>query len=170
MTGTWRGRALLDRMSDQFTVDDGCWLWTGRLDDKGYPGSIHSNGRRRRPYQLLYELLVGPIPKGMTLDHLCHTSVATDCAAMFAAKKCPHRRCVRPDHLEPITQAEQVQRGRSPWRQRSLQTHCYRGHAFDDENTYVTLKGQRNCRACHRAKEAERRRKIAATVCESVTS
>lgn len=152
----WAGVSVLDRMDDQFTIDDGCWLWTGRLDQNGYPGAIHHNGRRRRPYQILYEMMVGPIPEGLTLDHLCHSADPFGCVDQG---ECLHRRCVRPDHLEPVTQAENNRRNASPWQRRARQTHCTSGHAFDEANTYIATNGTRSCRACHRASEAARRAK-----------
>src|SRR6187399_713640 len=47
-----------------------CWLWTGALDHYGY-GAFHFDGNARRAHRLAYAWLVGPIPSGLTLDHLC---------------------------------------------------------------------------------------------------
>lgn len=71
-----------------------CWYWTKGVQGGGY-GEFHWPSRRTRiVHRIAYELLVGPIPKGLVLDHLCRT-----------------RRCVNPDHLEPVTIAENVRRG-----------------------------------------------------------
>lgn len=121
-------RSFLERLSDKFTVGDGCWEWTGSLNDAGY-GQIYSNKTRKpeRGHRMLYELLVGPIPDGLTLDHLCR-----------------NRKCVRPDHLEPVTRGENVRRGAAD----RLTDICRNGHERTQENTYITPAGVRQCRTC----------------------
>lgn len=107
--------------------DDGCWLWTGGRHSTGYG----SDGGRLA-HRVVYELLVGPIPRGLQLDHLCRV-----------------RLCVRPDHLEPVTQAENIQRGDSPSAIASRTGHCRRGHKLAGGNLYVVPKtGGRRCLAC----------------------
>lgn len=84
----------------------GCWIWTGALTTNGY-GQVRWGDRTLRAYRLVYELLVGPIPDGLQLDHLCR-----------------NRRCVNPAHLEPVTQWENWARGMAPsaraWRQKKI--------------------------------------------------
>lgn len=80
---------------------DGCWLWTGHLDDEGY-GRIGVGEQRLRAHRVLYEHLVGPIPAGLQLDHKCHN----DDPACKGGRTCKHRRCCRPDHLIPRTPAQ----------------------------------------------------------------
>jgi hypothetical protein len=84
-------------------------------------------------------LHVGPIPEGLTIDHLC---------------KNPG--CVRPDHLEAVTMRENIRRG--SWASR---THCINGHEYTEENTYRMPSGYRDCRRCiylRGRKRDERRR------------
>lgn len=69
-----------------------CWLWIGTVDRWGY-GQMKWQGRRPGSHRVAYELLVGPIPEGLTLDHLCRVPG-----------------CVNPAHLEPVTQAENNRR------------------------------------------------------------
>ena len=118
----------------------GCWLWTGPFAGDGYP----TYGRRDYAHRLAYELWVGPIPKGLTLDHLCRTPG-----------------CIRPDHLEPVTLGENIRRG-----SRATRTMCKWGHPFDAQNTHVTRLGRRHCRRCHAARElrAYHRRKADASL------
>lgn len=93
---------------DQRGADD-CWPWTGYCQANGYGArSNHTPGETRLAHRIAYELLVGPIPKDMVLDHVCHTR-DPQCADN---DQCPHRRCVNPAHLEPVTRRENIARGR----------------------------------------------------------
>jgi hypothetical protein len=94
--------ARVDRSGD-------CWLWTGPLNGDGY-GAYSGVARTAAAHRAAYILVHGPIPKGLELDHLCHTR-DLDCNA---GAGCLHRRCVNPDHLEPVTHHENVMRGRVP--------------------------------------------------------
>jgi len=111
---------------------DTCWLWTGALIHNGY-GVMTLDGRRQLVHRLAYQFFVGPIPDGLQIDHLCRV-----------------RHCLRPEHLEPVTAQENSLRGETIAASRAAQTTCIHGHPFDDENTYVTPKGTRQCRACRR--------------------
>lgn len=118
--------------------DDDCWEWQGEMLNTGYGvisfGSQRSHTRERRlSHRVSWELLRGPIPDGLVIDHLCR-----------------NRRCVNPNHLEPVTNLENIQRG--PAKQK---THCINGHAFDETNTYRYANGNRICRKCR----AERMRR-----------
>lgn len=87
-----------------------CVIWTGGLTTDGYPVMVKSDGTGDKGHRASWALANGPIPKGMTLDHVCHTT-DPNCPG----GKCIHRRCINPDHLEPVTQAEN---GRRQWIQR----------------------------------------------------
>lgn len=118
---------LIDWLAERVKVDDnGCWLWVKSLDDKGYGTQAKVDGRRLRPHQLAWELLVGPIPEGLELDHLCRV-----------------RRCCCVDHLEPVTHKVNLSRG-----DYALRTHCPQGHPYDEANTYINPRGARECRTC----------------------
>jgi hypothetical protein len=110
-----------------------CWVWTKALS-KGY-GAFRMDGKTRCAYVVAYELVVGPVPKGLELDHLCRVPA-----------------CCHPAHLEPVTHQENVRRGRTPEvsgaRQRA-KTHCPHGHPYDAVNTSVR-RGGRECRTCCR--------------------
>lgn len=120
-----------ERFWTKVAKGDGCWLWTAGKDGKGY-GAAYVNLRQVRAHRLAYELLVGPIPDNMTIDHLCRNRV-----------------CVNPAHMEVVTQGENTARSNRiqgvAYRARSC---CKHGHPWTPENTYNRPDGARICRAC----------------------
>lgn len=126
---TRRGAPLRERLEARIIKTDYCWFWTGKPNRSGYGviGITDENGRKLyMAHRVAYEVFAGPIPEGLVLDHLCR-----------------NRACVRPDHLEPVEQLENVRRGAATERG----THCPSGHEFTEENTYWV----RTCITCHRA-------------------
>lgn len=108
----------------------GCVLYTGHLNSYGY--GVAKIGRRTvGAHRQIYLSLVGEVPDGMVLDHICHT-VDAYCPGGDA---CLHRRCVNPNHMEPVTQAENNMRGRSVTAHNFLKRECKHGHSFTPENT-----------------------------------
>lgn len=121
---------------------DGCWIWTGARSTGNY-GRIFFGGRVLQAHRVVYQLHRGPIPEGLELDHICHTA-DTSCPG---GESCPHRPCVNPDHLQPVTGRENKVRGRSPAAKYAANTHCPQGHPFSPENTYI-WRSSRICRTC----------------------
>lgn len=120
----------------------GCWIWTGATYSNGYGHYKRANSRQAvTAHRGFYELLRGPIPPGMDIDHLCRV-----------------RCCVNPSHLEPVTRRENLRRGgvltqlaQHAAKRGEAQT-CKKGHAMTAENTYVYPDGRhRACRICQRA-------------------
>lgn len=120
---------------DQATVDRfwakvqkrpgrGCWNWTAATL-QGYGIFRLDGGTMARAHRVAYELLVGPIPDGLTLDHLCRNPG-----------------CVKPSHLEPVTLSENVRRAHAN------KARCKHGHLFTEENTRRLRNGRRECREC----------------------
>lgn len=120
-----------------------CWPWLASLNSDGY-ASFWLDGRQHRAHRLAYEALVGPIPDGLLLDHLCRV-----------------RHCVNPDHLEPVTNAENTRRGLCG----RLVTECRQGHPYTAENTYIKTNGCRDCKTC-RALGTQRRTSAPPVTCE----
>lgn len=132
-TGCYAHRSL-PTLNERFTaktaaVASGCIEWQGSLNWQGY--GTFGIGERKivKAHRYAYERAKGRIPSGMVIDH-----------------KCRNKKCVNPDHLEPVTPKENVLRGNAS---RPQQTHCLRGHEFTNSNTYIHPKrGTRHCKAC----------------------
>jgi hypothetical protein len=118
-----------------------CWEWLGAKLHRGH-GIFHytlipGQHQQTTAHRFAYERLVGAIPEGLQLDHLCRNPG-----------------CVNPAHLEPVTGRENVLRGVGPTAINARKTHCIHGHEFTPENTYRSKKGGRECRACLSIRQA----------------
>lgn len=120
-------------MAKVLVDSDGCWIWQGSIGNTGY-GQV----RRTRPSNKLwlthrysYTQEYGTIPDGLCLDHLCRV-----------------RACCNPEHLEPVTHAENMRRAPN-YRHNVRKTHCPRGHEYSGDNLYV-WHGRRFCRECNK--------------------
>lgn len=129
-------RSITDRFWEK--VDrrgpDECWQWLARKDRDGY-GRFRDGPLMVKAHRFAYEQMVGPIPDGLQIDHLCR-----------------NRPCVNTRHLEAVTQRVNILRGNGITAKQARQTHCKRGHAFDEANTYVLKRGERQCRICAAAR------------------
>ena len=123
--------------------ESGCWIWMGTTNGFGY-GRLNSDRKRKYAHRAAYELLIGEIPAGMQIDHLCRV-----------------KSCCNPAHLEPVTSLENTMRGDGPrlTRERSATvTHCPKGHEYTPANTRFDRNGSRCCRECAKLRERARRR------------
>lgn len=130
-------RPLSDRFWSKVAKTETCWLWTASLDGSGYGQfftRVEGQRKSNRAHRLAYELVVGPIPEGLVLDHLCRNP-----------------KCVNPEHLEPVTDRENILRGTGLSARRARQVLCAEGrHRLDDFPRQAS--GQRSCLACRNVK------------------
>lgn len=116
-----------------------CWLWRGRTNPsdgwRRFPyGRFSYQGKNWLAHRLAFFLQRGPIPAGMTLDHLCRNV-----------------RCVNPAHLEAVTIRENILRGGAFAALNAAKTHCLRGHALTLDNLAAKDLPRRRCLTCTRA-------------------
>jgi len=139
-----------DRATEFFlrveVTPSGCWNWLGGHFSDGY-GTFWDNKRAVYAHKFSYEQLVGVVPIGLDLDHLCH-----------------NRGCVNPQHLEAVTHGVNVRRGLAPRLSKQRQTnktHCPYGHPYNEINTVWVKNGRwRECRLCRKRYRQERREAI----------
>lgn len=119
-----------------------CWLWTGKKAGNGY-GQLWCDGGRIYAHRWAYVQKHGPIP------------ISEDGSTLQVCHHCDTPSCVRADHLFVGTQADNLADMEAKGRARRWNvgmTHCQRGHAFDEANTYHQPSGKRACRACRRVR------------------
>lgn len=126
---------------DRIYEKENCWIWVGAITQanaksSGGYGLYSFKGKLELAHRFAYKLLVGEIPKGLTLDHLCRV-----------------RNCVNPEHLEPVTIRENTLRGDTIPARNAKKTHCKYGHPFSLENTLLLSRGERVCKTCDRARQ-----------------
>lgn len=152
-------KTVWERFCDKFDISEesGCWIWNGAISrstgikrgprsrsrkDLWY-GYFRYEGRNQVAHRVSYQIIKGPIPKGMVLDHTCANGL-----------------CVNPAHLEPLTNGENVQRG---YDAKAPLSHCINGHKFTELTTaWKTKHGgrqYRECRTCMREQQARIRAK-----------
>lgn len=109
-----------------------CWFWMGGLNSDGH-GNFWFRGRTVPAHRFSYILAHGEdsIPAGQVIDH-----------------KCRNRRCVNPDHLRPLSNAQNVLCGEGHSARNFVKTHCKNGHELSGANIIWTKDGRRNCRTC----------------------
>ncbi len=118
----------IDRFYSKVNKTDSCWEWSASLTRDDY-GRFSYMGKPVRSHRWIYEHTVGKIPDDMVIDHLCR-----------------NRKCVRVEHLEVVTRAENIRRGLAGIEDnaQSKKTQCPQGHQYSGTNKY----GKRVCRPC----------------------
>ena len=125
-----------ERFFDKVDTSGSCWMWRGYT----VMGRTHRYGqftigrKSQLAHRYVYELLIGPIPEGFQVDHLCFQTL-----------------CVRPSHLEAVTPQVNTLRSNGITAKNARKEACKRGHLFDEANTYMSRDGKRVCRTCKNA-------------------
>lgn len=131
---------LPERFWEKVDATGDCWEWTASTV-YGY-GQFWMNGTRWRAHRLACEFLTGQqIPADKQIDHLCR-----------------NKACVNPDHLEVVTQRENIMRSYGVTARNARATHCKRGHSLAPDNVYIH-DGRRVCKECAQARRDRRRGK-----------
>lgn len=120
--------------------ETGCWEWSAGHNQYGYGQFYISRAeardnaviRRMMAHRYAFQMIIGAIPTGLDLDHLCR-----------------NRGCCNPLHLEPVTRQENLLRGETIPAAHAAKTHCPKGHEYNEANTY-SFHGERRCAACRR--------------------
>lgn len=153
----YSGRFSVDRIKNFWSYvkkTSGCWEWIG-CRVLGYGCFYVGKSKTMRAHRYSYILAYKNIPRGLSIDHLCRNPA-----------------CVRPDHLEAVTNRENILRGIGPTAQNAKKESCLNGHKFTKNNTYIPGLNKRHCRLCHRVRcrKAAEKRKIVKRVCEGCKS
>jgi HNH endonuclease len=127
----------------KYVVDaqSGCWIWKSKPDQNGY-GRYRFDSKLLRAnvaaHRVSYLLHIGNIPEGLVIDHVCRV-----------------RNCVNPEHLEVVSQKENVRRSNVFRRRQRLSKgdRCREGHTFEGQNVMARPSGGRRCRKCHNAQK-----------------
>lgn len=123
------------------TLQESCINWPWRLSQDGY-GAAWDPAKKKmvRAHRMVYEDIIGPIPPGLVLDHLCRNPS-----------------CVNPTHLEPVTDRENIMRGIGPTALAAQKTCCPVGHPLVARKGPAKSPVRRYCKECNRIRAAQRR-------------
>lgn len=131
-----KGAPVMARFFSKIDSIDDCWQWGGAKNWSGY-GQFWYEGKQRTAHRFIYQFLVADITDDLVLDHLCRNTS-----------------CVNPDHLEAVTNQENITRGMACYNK--LKTVCKQGHPYSKENTYIRKGNYRDCRTCNRLRARRR--------------
>jgi hypothetical protein len=131
----------MDRFWSKVNKTNYCWNWTASANERGY-GLFRFNGKTSKAHRVSYELTYGDIDAMLVIDHLCKNTL-----------------CVNPDHLDLVSQGENVRRGLAGKvnNHQAQKTHCSRGHRFSG----IRKDGARNCHKCNVIRQTKYKNRLA---------
>ncbi len=132
---------FLTKFWSRVKKSNNCWEWTATLDGRGY-GKCYWKHKQLSSHIISYQLMVGDVPEGLELDHLCR-----------------NKKCVNPDHLEAVTHRENMLRGFAPSAIHARKTHCPQGHLYNGINL-ITYGTNRKCRICKNATQRKYKKRV----------
>lgn len=145
MTRPYTKRPVEDRFWEKVAKGKGCWLWTASIFSTTGYGQFHPTRLTgTTAHRWAYEQEYGPVSSEVQIDHKCHNE-----STCVGGITCLHRICVRPSHLRAVSPRVNTLAGKTRPAAQVKQTHCKRGHPFDEENTYRYGR-KRTCRTCRR--------------------
>jgi hypothetical protein len=148
-------KTLEDYISEKIVTEDGCWNLVANVNHAGYT-KVSIKGKQ----SLLHRLIMGEVPSGLDVDHVCHNEAAAK-GECKGGTTCKHRRCFNPEHLRLATRSENLASGsKAFWNQDA----CPSGHLRTKENMFIDTYNRPVCKPCHRyqsmlAKRLWRKRK-----------
>jgi hypothetical protein len=150
-----KSKTLEDYLSEKIVTEEGCWTLSANLNAGGY-----TKVNIQKKQLLLHRLVMGEIPVGMDVDHVCHNEAASK-GTCTGGLTCRHRRCFNPEHLRFATRSENLSAGSKAFWNKPA---CPSGHPRSKENMFVDTYGRPVCKPCHRyqsmlAKRIWRKRK-----------
>ena len=119
-------------------LETGCWLWLGFICKTTGYGMMYYEGRPTAVHRVAYQEFRKRLLPGFEPDHLCR-----------------NRWCANPFHLEAVTHRINCRRGNGASAVNAKRTHCLNGHPCDQENTYWTSAGLRQCKACRKKRQRD---------------
>lgn len=158
---TARGLTPAERFRLKYVVrpDSGCWEWTA-AKCRGYGRfKPEANGKTVSAHGYAYQLLVGPVPDGCVLDHVCHNA-DPECVG---GPECRHRGCVNPAHLDPVTQEENTRRAAQ------ARARCRAGHPWDTNARARVAEPGRVCLTCAHISQVHRNYRLRGIVARPAT-
>ena len=120
-----------EKLLAKLDKSNSCWIFTDSLDKDGY-GRVRCGDKKIFAHRLSYQIFIGQIPDGLVIDHLCR-----------------NRSCANPEHLEAVSNAENIRRGETGKILKD-KTHCPQGHEYNENNTRIKKSGHRSCKECDR--------------------
>lgn len=124
-----------------------CIIWHKNIKNTGY-GHLRHNGKTWPAHRLAWQSVYGEIPKGLFVDHTCHNEAVLrgECEGGYS---CKHRACINIDHLQLVTNRENVMLG---IHNRDNRATCPKGHENNEANTMIRKSGKRECAECNRVR------------------